>query len=234
MKIGDKVRFLNDVGGGVVTGFSGKNLVMVENEDGFDIPVPIREVVVVDADDYNIVKPAKANTETPAGEVEEREIEPAEKPLTYKPMPMERAGAEVVNLYLCAVPVSPLQMTESDMELYIVNDCNYFVDFTLLNGENNAWSVMFRGTVEPNMKMYLNTIDRQDLNKLENLCVQAICYKQGKTFMLKPALTVRLKPDLSKFFKLHTFQPNDFFDEKVQTWDVVRDDKPVRGALVDM
>lgn len=71
MKIGDKVRFLNDVGGGVVTGFSGKNLVMVENEDGFDIPVPIREVVVVDADDYNIVKPAKANAETPAGEVEE-------------------------------------------------------------------------------------------------------------------------------------------------------------------
>ena len=33
MKIGDKVRFLNDVGGGVVTGFSGKNLVMVENEE---------------------------------------------------------------------------------------------------------------------------------------------------------------------------------------------------------
>ena len=28
MKIGDKVRFLSEVGGGVVTGFQGKNIVL--------------------------------------------------------------------------------------------------------------------------------------------------------------------------------------------------------------
>ena len=31
MKIGDKVRFLSEVGGGVVTGFKGKDFVAVEN-----------------------------------------------------------------------------------------------------------------------------------------------------------------------------------------------------------
>ena len=31
MKIGDKVRFLSEVGGGVVTGFQGKNIVLVED-----------------------------------------------------------------------------------------------------------------------------------------------------------------------------------------------------------
>ena len=35
MKIGDKVRFLSEVGGGVVTGFQGKNIVLVEDADGF-------------------------------------------------------------------------------------------------------------------------------------------------------------------------------------------------------
>ena len=40
MKIGDKVRFLSEVGGGVVTGFQGKNIVLVEDADGFDIPMP--------------------------------------------------------------------------------------------------------------------------------------------------------------------------------------------------
>ena len=30
MKIGDKVRFLSEVGGGVVTGFQGKDMVLVE------------------------------------------------------------------------------------------------------------------------------------------------------------------------------------------------------------
>jgi hypothetical protein len=41
IKIGDKVKFLNDVGGGVVTRFLNKNMVMVENYDGFEIPYPI-------------------------------------------------------------------------------------------------------------------------------------------------------------------------------------------------
>ena len=59
MKIGDKVRFLSEVGGGVVTGFKGKDFVLVEDADGFDIPMPIRECVVIEADDYNIKrKPA--------------------------------------------------------------------------------------------------------------------------------------------------------------------------------
>ena len=33
MKIGDKVRFLSEVGGGIVTGFQGKDFVLVENAD---------------------------------------------------------------------------------------------------------------------------------------------------------------------------------------------------------
>ena len=42
MKIGDKVRFLNEVGGGTVAGFQDKNTVLVRDEDGFDVPVLIR------------------------------------------------------------------------------------------------------------------------------------------------------------------------------------------------
>ena len=43
MKKGDKVRFLSEVGGGKVAGFQGKNIVLVEDEDGFEIPMPINE-----------------------------------------------------------------------------------------------------------------------------------------------------------------------------------------------
>lgn len=58
MKIGDKVRFLSEVGGGVVTGFRGKDIVLVEDADGFDIPMPVRECVVIETDDYNVPTPA--------------------------------------------------------------------------------------------------------------------------------------------------------------------------------
>ena len=53
MKIGDKVRFISEVGGGVVSGFQGKNIVLVQDEDGFDIPMAINDVVVIGEEDYN-------------------------------------------------------------------------------------------------------------------------------------------------------------------------------------
>ena len=47
IKVGDKVRFLNSTGGGVVRSFKGKDQVLVEDEDGFEVPALIRECVVV-------------------------------------------------------------------------------------------------------------------------------------------------------------------------------------------
>lgn len=49
INIGDKVRFLNDVGGGKVSGFQKGGIVLVEDEDGFEVPVRESEVVVVDS-----------------------------------------------------------------------------------------------------------------------------------------------------------------------------------------
>ena len=38
MKIGDKVRFLFETGGGIVKGFQGKDIALVEDENGFRSP----------------------------------------------------------------------------------------------------------------------------------------------------------------------------------------------------
>ena len=54
MKIGDKVRFISSVGGGKIAGFQSNNIVLVEDEDGFQIPTPANDVVVVNDDDYSI------------------------------------------------------------------------------------------------------------------------------------------------------------------------------------
>ena len=47
MKIGDRVRFLDAEGGGIVRSFDNKGLVMVEDEDGFEIPTLVSQCVVV-------------------------------------------------------------------------------------------------------------------------------------------------------------------------------------------
>lgn len=56
MEIGDTVRFLNDVGGGKVTAFRPGGIILVEDKDGFDVPVPASEVVVIETNSFNIKK----------------------------------------------------------------------------------------------------------------------------------------------------------------------------------
>ena len=60
MNIGDKVRFLNDVGGGTITAFRPGGIVLVEDEDGFDVPIPQNEVVVIEESAPKVEK--KKNT----------------------------------------------------------------------------------------------------------------------------------------------------------------------------
>ena len=62
MNIGDKVRFLNATGGGKVTGFRGKDIVLVEDETGFEIPCMVNEVVAVETDQYNFVHKSRKST----------------------------------------------------------------------------------------------------------------------------------------------------------------------------
>lgn len=51
IKIGDRVRFLDAQGGGIVKRFDSNGLVMVEDEDGFEIPTLATQCVVVSEED---------------------------------------------------------------------------------------------------------------------------------------------------------------------------------------
>ena len=65
MKVGDKVRFIHETGGGVITALRGKDMVIVRGEDGFEIPMPIRECVAVDTNEYNFQKKSLTPKEEP-------------------------------------------------------------------------------------------------------------------------------------------------------------------------
>ena len=64
---GDKVRFLNTVGGGTVKGFQNKQIVIVEDEHGFDVPVLITECVVVESASDEKMGKSSEDYETKSG-----------------------------------------------------------------------------------------------------------------------------------------------------------------------
>lgn len=227
MKIGDKVRFLSEVGGGIVKGFQGKDIALVEDEDGFEIPMLVKECVVIQTDDYNI--PLKTDKKQGAPEVEE-EPEEEEKPITYRAP--EIKGNDVLNVYLAYVPQDVKAISATAFDAYLVNDSNYFIDYLYLSAEGKSWTLRSRGTVAPNMKQHLEEFDKSALNGMEHVAVQLLAYKDDRTFLLKNAVSMELRVDTVKFYKLHTFQQTDFFAEPALMYDVVRDDESVKQVFV--
>ena len=136
MKIGDKVRFLSEIGGGIVSGFQGKDIVLVQDEDGFDIPMPMRECVVIETDDYNIKRKPAAPKPTAQPKVEER-------PVTFRQP--ERKGGDILNVMLGFVPQDIKAISSTAFDAYLINDSNYTVVYTYLTAEGHNWRVRSHG-----------------------------------------------------------------------------------------
>ena len=235
MKIGDKVRFLSDVGGGIVAGLQGKNIVLVEDEDGFQVPTPINEVVVVDNDDYSttrLVAEKQKQAKQAAGD--DYDYDPADRPVTFKAPAEERKGGDKLSAYIAYVPMSPKEMTSTRFETYIVNDSNYYMHYVYMTAEGNNWTLRSTGEIDPNTKLYIEEFGREDLNAFNRIAVQLVAYKRDKSFLLKPAVDVQLRLDPVKFYKLHTFQENDFFEQAAYLLTLVENDAEARPLVVDV
>jgi hypothetical protein len=226
MKIGDKVRFLSEVGGGVVKGFQGKDLVLVEDEDGFSIPMPIRECVIIDTDNYNIKKEEKADVPTAPGKTGLYNLK---RPFSPQP---ETHGKDMLNVYLAYVPENARKMSTTPFEAYLVNDSNYYLYYTYLSAEKEGWKNRSHGLVEPNTKLLMEEFTKEILNELERVSVQLIAFKEAKPAEIKPAVGVELRIDTVKFYKLHTFKHSEFFEEPALIFDLVKNDVPVKQVCV--
>ena len=126
MKKGDQVRFLSETGGGIVAGFQGKNIVLVEDDDGFQIPVSITEVVVVnDEQDRRQGRTNTIQTAPRAIEAEQNEggsqsikalltrnedddhtdeQEPADREITFRKPVEERLSGNKLSFFLAFLP----------------------------------------------------------------------------------------------------------------------------------
>lgn len=227
MKIGDKVRFLSEVGGGIVTGFQGKDFVLVEDADGFDIPMPIRECVVIETDDYNMRR--KPGSSAPKPEEPVKPVKPEMPVIQRQP---EVRGGDTLNVFLAYVPEDAKAMMTTPFETYLVNDSNYYLYYTYLSAEGKAWKNRSHGLVEPNTKLLLEEFTKDVLNDMERVAVQLIAFKDGKPAAIKPAVSVEIRIDTVKFYKLHTFSDSDFFEEPALIYDIVKDDMPAKQVYV--
>lgn len=261
IKIGDKVRFLDSVGGGIVRRFNGKDLVMVEDEDGFEIPTLIKQCVVVNDDDdaraSGRMRPHEASVpEKPAVRSFDELIKSTpdrptastshgttkwqdgkthidlDKPVRTPEIP----EGNVLNLYLAFIPANDRHLQNTNFYCYIVNDSNFWIFFTLLSPKEEGKPEVecrYTGLIEPNTKLQLFSIDRIKAEQLSQCTIQLLAFKRDKPFAPQSPMHVDIHLNPNRFFKLHSFVKNDFFDEEALLQPVVRNGRPYLPMNLD-
>ncbi len=201
--IGDKVRFLNDVGGGTIVKFIDKETVAVLNDDDFEIPVLIKELIPVSVGDYDAPKLTQDDLAYEEIAKKQKNTEPEE-------VPEEKEDDSIVTL-LAFVPENQRKLTESDLELYFINDSNYYIFYNVMI-KFGAFHVSHPGELEPNSKIALKTFKKELFRDMDSLVVQTLFYKH-KPHNVKPVISKEIKLNPVKFFKQSSFIKNDFFYE---------------------
>jgi hypothetical protein len=181
IKAGDKVRFLDAAGGGTVTRVEGK-LAFVEDEDGFEIPVLITELVIVE----------KESTAVSDKQSEPKQQEVVEDDETYEYVE-EDDGDEDPMIHLAFLQGDKPGVQSGSVRYELINDSNYFC-YYLINeiGMNEQAVNLYSGKLEPNTKLYLG---KQLVTELDGQAwnVQVLMFKTGKLFEPLPVIDKVIK-----------------------------------------
>lgn len=225
-QVNDIVRFLNQIGGGRITRIVG-NMAYVEDEDGFEQPVLLRECVVVES-----AKPKPTAYDKPIAPLPSKEVVVE----TPKPMPVvETEEGDVLNIVLAYEPREIKHLNTTTYDAYLVNDSNYYLYFTYMTKSDNdsEWVMRYHDMVEPNIQVHIEEFNHSLLTQMDRVAIQYVAFKKDKGFKLKNPALVEHRLDTTKFYKMHCFHDNEYFDTPVIALDIVKNDRPARMITVN-
>jgi len=213
IQVGDKVKFLSDVGGGVVVRFLNKNMVMVENYDGFEIPYPIVQLLNTSDPELNVGFDNKSK--------------PIEQAETARKIEIEETPGEIINgknspdFYFCFVPADSRNPLAAEIKLFFVNDSNFIVLYRYTHINNSGFETVKHGTVQSNSRLLLESIVQDDLSELPEFGFQLIYFQKKENDWAAP-IVKRFKVNPVKFYKETSFQPNQLFKKNAMVLQITQ------------
>jgi hypothetical protein len=151
LRIGDKVRFLNEKGEGVVSRIQDNKTVFVEMPDGFEIPylasqlVPIHTELIIDKNTENIELSPDANI----------------------------ADA----IYFIIEPDHELPMLMNEYNLYLFNASAFNLLYTYSIKDDEYYQALKNGNIGPYQKVLLKQVKIQFFNDFNQHKIEALLFK---------------------------------------------------------
>lgn len=233
-KIGDLVRFLNSVGGGRVTRIEGR--IAYVDDDGFETPMLMNELVVVSPAESQIAKVAATQAEETKSKESLRTPEtPTSKAYTPPQVEVfETSTGDRLNIVLGYEAADLKQLSTTTFDAYIVNDSNYYLSLCyMISNDGKQWNLVSDTVIEPNTQVLVDEIGRDKLSDMTYVAVQYVAYKKGKPFERKMPVWFEQKMDMTKFFKLHCFKDNVYFESPVIATEIVINDRQSQPTVID-
>ncbi|RLD67835.1 MAG: hypothetical protein DRI84_01305 [Bacteroidetes bacterium] len=237
-KIGDRVKFMNETGGGIVREIVSPTMVKVETEDGFEVPYMTRDLIIITAETPAEKMFIEDSIKDIPSSTTEEEVLPQvsnDNPnisslIIY---PQDRKEEEFA-LYLAFAPQHQGMLITGELDIYLVNFSTFNVMFSVsLKGEK-AFHHIASGSIPELSRYYLDTIDREQLDSWLNTNVQMIFTKDQTKKLLAPVSTdVRLRGN--RFYKESAYQDSLFFTQKAFLYRLVElKNIPLMGELVEV
>lgn len=221
-KVGDKVRFLNEVGGGRVVKIIDKRMVLVETDDGFEIPTLDSELVVVNTDNYNriINDNSMDNTDVivPVNHKQphkKQQVQVEAEPSVFSNVDKSVVDEEGddVSLHVAFVPKDLNRLSETDFDFYIINDSTYKVFYSISVWGNGSIKPIASSVIGGDTKELVKTFNAADFKQMLTLNIQAIYFKNIAFAAHRPEFfDVAINP--IKMQKSGVFCENDYFEER--------------------
>ena len=227
LKIGDKVRFLNEVGGGRITSVVSKDLVNVETDDGFEVPTLINNLIVVNAPDVYESGRSRNTVVPPKPQV----AEPKKVAKPEEPWFSDRnqvAGKEDPQYLFVLVPDVPSNPPTGNISMYLVNNCNDTLLYRFTQKTKYNYETIAAGSASPNTKVYLGIIKPEMISDLPLYCFQWLNFRK-RSKELEPFLQKEIILSAVKFYKQNAFTVSKLF--KVPVMIIQLHENPLKAEL---
>jgi hypothetical protein len=213
LKPGDKVSFLNEKRDGVVIKILNNKMVLVEIEDGFNIPVLEHDLVKVQTYDDRLTNNEISPQTSTVSSIKSNEA--AERFAQRKNLINITDEKDKINrgLYIAFVPEYPDNVLSSGIGIYLLNHNSHDILFTYSLKENDHYVCKDFDNVYEESSILLDVIDITDIEKWKDIKFQFLFFKQGSAINKPPVeREIHVKP--VRFYKEDKYILHPFLNEK--------------------
>jgi hypothetical protein len=210
-KPGDKVNFLNESGGGTVTAIIDSRMVKVEVEGGFEMPVMESDLILDyrarEAEEITNTFAVRQNkTAEPVNE-QEREPERVSQISPYFEVKEEK------GIYLAYEPHDQQWLLTGDLDIFLINNTIYDILNSLFMEQKEGLTGVDYGSVPPDSKINIETIERDELENYSRGFVQILFHADTPSKLYMP-LHSRINVKAGRFYKEGSYTSNTLVQGK--------------------